>query len=66
VSPVKYELGIYITEDDILHSHPHEHLKSLNNLYMAQKAIQNGGSLLDIQERKLGHVRTEETGGGGA
>jgi hypothetical protein len=28
VSPVRYELGFYITEDDILHSHSHENLKS--------------------------------------
>jgi hypothetical protein len=28
VSPVKYELGFYIPEDDILHSHRHENLKS--------------------------------------
>jgi hypothetical protein len=28
VSPVKYELGFYIPEDDILHSHCHENLKS--------------------------------------
>jgi hypothetical protein len=28
VSPVKYELGFYIPEDDILHSHRREHLKS--------------------------------------
>jgi hypothetical protein len=27
VSPVKYELGFYIPEDDILHSHRHENLK---------------------------------------
>jgi hypothetical protein len=27
VSPVKYELVFYIPEDDILHSHRHEHLK---------------------------------------
>jgi hypothetical protein len=26
VSPVRYELGFYITEDDILHSHRHENL----------------------------------------
>jgi hypothetical protein len=31
VSPVKYELGFYIPEDDILHSHRRENLKS----YMA-------------------------------
>jgi hypothetical protein len=28
VSPVKYELGFYIPEDDILHSHCLENLKS--------------------------------------
>jgi hypothetical protein len=27
VSPVKYELGFYIPEDDILHSHRRENLK---------------------------------------
>jgi hypothetical protein len=28
VSPVKYELGFYIPEDAILHSHRRENLKS--------------------------------------
>jgi hypothetical protein len=28
VSPVKYELGLYISEDDILHCHPCENLTS--------------------------------------
>jgi hypothetical protein len=28
VSPVKYKLGLYILEDDILHSHSRENLKS--------------------------------------
>jgi hypothetical protein len=28
VSPVKYKLGLYIPEDDILHNHLSEHLKS--------------------------------------
>jgi hypothetical protein len=28
VSSVKYELGFYIPEDDILHSHSRENLKS--------------------------------------
>jgi hypothetical protein len=28
VSPVKYELGFYIPEDDILHSHRRENHKS--------------------------------------
>jgi hypothetical protein len=30
VSSVKYELGFYIPEDDILHSHRRENLKSYN------------------------------------
>jgi hypothetical protein len=28
VSPVRYELGFYISEDDILHSHRRENFKS--------------------------------------
>jgi hypothetical protein len=28
VSPVRYELGFYIPEDDILHSHRRKELKS--------------------------------------
>jgi hypothetical protein len=28
VSPVRYKLGFYIPEDDILHSHSRENLKS--------------------------------------
>jgi hypothetical protein len=28
VSPVKYEMGFYIPEDDILHSHRRENFKS--------------------------------------
>jgi hypothetical protein len=28
VSPVRYELSFYIPEDDVLHSHRHENLKS--------------------------------------
>jgi hypothetical protein len=28
MSPVRYKLGFYITEDGILHSHRHENLKS--------------------------------------
>jgi hypothetical protein len=32
VSPVKYELGFYIPEDGILHSHRREDMKSYNLL----------------------------------
>jgi hypothetical protein len=34
VSPVKYELGFYMPEDDILHSHRREKLKSYRNIYI--------------------------------
>jgi hypothetical protein len=34
VSPVKYELGFYMPEDDILHSHPQENLKSYIRCYL--------------------------------
>jgi hypothetical protein len=34
VSPVKYELGFYIPEDDILHSHRRENLKSYEGPYV--------------------------------
>jgi hypothetical protein len=30
VSPVKYELGFHIPEDDILHSHCRDYLKPVN------------------------------------
>jgi hypothetical protein len=32
VSPMKYELGFYIPEDDILHSHRRENLKSYRHI----------------------------------
>jgi hypothetical protein len=34
VSPVKYELGFYITEDDILHSHRRDNLKSYVRIHV--------------------------------
>jgi hypothetical protein len=38
VSPVKYELGFYIPEDDILDDHRREYLKS----YTALKNVHEG------------------------
>jgi hypothetical protein len=37
MSPVKYELGFYIPEDDILHSDRHENLKSYIGLSVGYK-----------------------------
>jgi hypothetical protein len=41
VSPVKYEVGFYIPEDDILHSHRRENLKSYigNSLFVGSGSI---------------------------
>jgi hypothetical protein len=39
VSPVKYELGFYIPEDDILHSHRREHSKSLLRVSIPTAAV---------------------------
>jgi hypothetical protein len=38
VSPVKYELGFYIPEDDILHSHRRESFESYSVLTSASLA----------------------------
>jgi hypothetical protein len=35
MSPVKYELGFYIPEDGILHSHRRQHLKSYLYLFLS-------------------------------
>jgi hypothetical protein len=32
MSPVKYEMGFYITEDGVVHSHCRENLKSYTEL----------------------------------
>jgi hypothetical protein len=37
VSPVRYELGFYIPEDGILHSHRRENLKSYINILKGLK-----------------------------
>jgi hypothetical protein len=35
MSPVNYELGSYIPEDDILHSHCRDNLKSYRDIVVA-------------------------------
>jgi hypothetical protein len=37
VSPVKYELGTYITEDEILHNQSRENLKSYSVFYLERQ-----------------------------
>jgi hypothetical protein len=39
VSPVKYELGFYIPEDDILRSHRRENLKSYTGQFIVYVMI---------------------------
>jgi hypothetical protein len=41
---VKYELGFYIPEDDILHSDRREHLNSYMNIYYRQALGHRKGS----------------------
>jgi hypothetical protein len=43
VSPVKYELGFYIPEDDILHSHCRENLKSYTTKHFSMKTYAGSG-----------------------
>jgi hypothetical protein len=47
VSPVKYELGVYFPEDDILHIHRRENLKSYKYLngYILENVGATGGEL---------------------
>jgi hypothetical protein len=54
VSPVKYELGFYIPEDDILHSHCRENFKSATEI--VSYYIINGCTalLLDLDHVTLG------------
>jgi hypothetical protein len=40
VSPLRYKLGCYIQEDDILHSHRRENLKSY--MYMPDSCLRQG------------------------
>jgi hypothetical protein len=39
VSPLKYELGLYIPEDDVLHSHRRENLKSYSFCWFQVAAL---------------------------
>jgi hypothetical protein len=50
VSPVKYEMGLYIPEDDILHNHCRENLKSYAVLLCgACSTVVGSGTLLRSQ-----------------
>jgi hypothetical protein len=50
VSPVKYELGFYIPEDDTLHSHCRENLKSYTLFCM-------GGVCTLLVSTSIGHLQ---------
>jgi hypothetical protein len=39
VSPVKYEIGFYIPEDGILHSHRRDNIKSYISLLLEEKQL---------------------------
>jgi hypothetical protein len=56
VSPVKYELGFYIPEDDILHSHCRENLTS--DMNMLAKSAKHLNCIQRIIGSKLGRGHT--------
>jgi hypothetical protein len=49
VSPVKYELGFYIPEDDILHSHCRENLKSYTVIVISTITQSNATATVTVQ-----------------
>jgi hypothetical protein len=58
MSPVKYELGIYIPEDAIPHSHRRENLKSYISTSFQKMKIQCSNKLdgLDVLQKTLYHT----------
>jgi hypothetical protein len=46
VSPLKYELGFYIPEDGILHSHRRENLKSYTGHSISETGCETGVEML--------------------
>jgi hypothetical protein len=54
VSPVRYELGFYMPEDDILHSHLHEHHKSDTPVQILSRCMHFGGHLCGLVVRLPG------------
>jgi hypothetical protein len=70
VSPVKYKLGFYIPEDDILHSHRRENLKSYtahfltSYLFSLPKTFpspKRRNTTKDIQDAALQPLKQEKT-----
>jgi hypothetical protein len=57
VSPVKYKLGFYIPEDDILHSHRRENLKSyILNLSYFLHLFPNINAVLTLTYKCMSYV----------
>jgi hypothetical protein len=60
VSPVKYELGLYIPKDDILHSDLHEDLKSCSDYPPSSCAkVKNDGATPQCALRLHGAVEVQ-------
>jgi hypothetical protein len=60
VSPVKYEVGFYITEDGILHSHRRENLKSYKELLVLTAWTLQQRSNLSPVRYELGSYISED------
>jgi hypothetical protein len=55
VSPVRYELGFYISEDGILHSHRRENLKSytvIRDIYIIEDHRQSDNNFRSSNEKE--------------
>jgi hypothetical protein len=50
VSSVKYELGFYISGDDVLHSHRRENLRSYTDLFPSSAERRETSTLLGTLE----------------
>jgi hypothetical protein len=61
MSPVKYELGFYMTEDEILHSHRRENLRYYMDLFPSSSEGRETPTLLVPLERtNLNHLTFNE------
>jgi hypothetical protein len=61
MSPVKYELGLYIPDDGILHSHRRENLKSYIVFFYSLANVERGSMMqINTQGIVLAKIRIGE------
>jgi hypothetical protein len=62
VSPVKYEVGFYIPDDDILHSHRSDDLKSYDTPFLWSRQVTNASSQREVSPHKSARVEVTSHG----